>query len=254
MIIKHVLASDPPWLKAAFKDLGLKEIRGARDNPRIVEMFALAGHSWVDDDETAWCAAAVGAWLVETGYRGTGSLMARSYLRWGKKTRAKRGAIMVLPRGKDPRFGHVAIVLGVENGRVYYIGGNQKDTVNIMSTKASRVLDFRWPETAKNSVTVKANVGGGSALVGAEGIEEVQTLLTDAHSQTAQYMEYLTYAKWAFIAIGIALLGFGVYRFLNRHIWTKKTAPDYLAPSPIPDEVPYDKEGDDEDGEEKVED
>ena len=56
-----VRASDPGWLKAAYKDLGLKEIRGKKDNPRVVEMFAESGHAWVRDDETAWCAAAVGS-------------------------------------------------------------------------------------------------------------------------------------------------------------------------------------------------
>lgn len=145
------LKSDPPWLKAAFKDLGLREIAGTKHNLRVVEMFRKAGHPSVSNDETAWCAAAMGCWLVEGGSKGSGSLMARSYLKYGRALDASkklpRGAIAVWPRGAPPS-GHVNIVIGDDGTTLTCIGGNQSPapgTVSISKEKKSRLLGARWP-------------------------------------------------------------------------------------------------------------
>jgi hypothetical protein len=65
-MITHALANDPPWLKRAFADLGLQELPGAAARPRIVEMYAKAGHPEIRSDEVAWCSAALNAWMVES--------------------------------------------------------------------------------------------------------------------------------------------------------------------------------------------
>lgn len=225
-IYRYALPSDPPWLKSAFKDLGLKEIPGPKDNPKIVGMFAKVGHSWVKDDETAWCAAFVGSHLEGTGYRSTRSLMARSYLKFGKKTLPKRGAIMVIPRGRSDVYGHVAFVLGVENGRVYYLGGNQSNSVSIASSPADKVLGYRWPETAENSVTVKATAGSGAAFAGSGTLDEVQKIATEAQGQFTQLAEWLWWGKIGLAVVGFSLLGYTIYRFLNRHLWAKENPPE----------------------------
>ena len=64
---------------------GTKEVKGQKDNPKIVQYFADVGHSWVKDDETAWCAAFVGSCLEKAGLTSTRALNARSYLKWGRK-------------------------------------------------------------------------------------------------------------------------------------------------------------------------
>lgn len=145
------LKSDPPWLKAAFKDIGLREIAGAKHNLRVVEMFRKAGHPSVSNDETAWCAAAMGCWLVEGESKGSGSLMARSYLKYGRaldtSKKLPRGAIAVWPRGEPPS-GHVNIVIGDDGTTLTCIGGNQSPapgTVSISKEKKSRLLGARWP-------------------------------------------------------------------------------------------------------------
>ena len=65
-------------------ELGVTEIAGEIDNKTIVEYFAEVGHSWVKDDETAWCAAFIGAMIERSGYRSTRELNARSYLKWSR--------------------------------------------------------------------------------------------------------------------------------------------------------------------------
>lgn len=124
----HPQPTDPPYLKAAFVDLGLSEIKGKLHEPRVLEMFVLAGHPEIKNDETAWCAAAVGAWLVRGGEKPTGSLMARSYEKWGRTCSISkpipRGAICVWPRGDLPH-GHVNICLEDLGDTLVCIGGNQ---------------------------------------------------------------------------------------------------------------------------------
>lgn len=66
--------------------IGTTEVTGAQDNPKIVEMFKKSGAAWVEDDETPWCAAFVGAVLDDAGIKGTMKLNARSYLEWGEHT------------------------------------------------------------------------------------------------------------------------------------------------------------------------
>ena len=108
-MITHALPNDPPWLKRAFADLGLQELPGAAAKPRIVEMYAKAGHPEVTSDEVAWCSAAVNAWMVESNIRETGSLVARSWLNWGRAVDLRRtiphGAVLIFRRGNRPGRG-----------------------------------------------------------------------------------------------------------------------------------------------------
>ena len=128
--------------------MGLKEAPGASNNPLVVQMYADAGHPEVKMDSTAWCAAAVGSWLHRAGCKPSGSLMARSYLKWGQKLDApKVGCIAVLWRGSpDADTGHVGLLVEAGGDFIKLLGGNQGDAVNIATYPRSRVLGFRWPE------------------------------------------------------------------------------------------------------------
>lgn len=133
---------EPPWLTAARKDLGIREGAGSADNPRVVQMFAEAGHPEIKHDSVAWCAAAVGAWLKRAGIKGTGTLWALDYLKWGVALPGPiLGAIAVKKRQGG---GHVTLVVGASSGRVFCLGGNQSDSVNIAAYDAS-VFSYRWP-------------------------------------------------------------------------------------------------------------
>ncbi len=141
-----------PWFSVATHFKGLSEVHGSVDNPQIVEMFRVSGHPEVDDDETPWCAAFVGACLRLSGYRSSGSLGARSYENFGEdlKKTPQRGCIVVFTRG-DPKAatGHVAFYDHDDGNNVVVLGGNQGDAVTLAPFPKSRVLAYRMPvETA----------------------------------------------------------------------------------------------------------
>ncbi len=102
-------------------------------NPKVVAYFRDAGAPYIKDDETAWCAAFVGAMLKRAGGKGTGKLNARSYLEWGEKVElhnAKEGDIVVFTRGNSTWQGHVAFFVKDNGPTVTVLGGNQADSVS----------------------------------------------------------------------------------------------------------------------------
>lgn len=136
----------PPWLAAAWAELGQREIAGAADNARILSLFCDAGHPEIANDETAWCAAFVGACLTRSGLSGTTSLMARSYLSWGAEIDEGRlGAVVVFSRGSDPALGHVGFLVGETGDGLLVLGGNQGDAVSVQRFDRSILLGLRWP-------------------------------------------------------------------------------------------------------------
>ena len=97
----------------------------------------------VDPARTPWCAAWLNAVLRRSGYRGTGSNMARSFYGYGHRSSGQVGDIAVLRGGH-----HVGFVAGytVRNGRRYVqvLGGNQHNRVQVSSFPASGAV-FRDP-------------------------------------------------------------------------------------------------------------
>lgn len=139
----------PAWLAAAWAEFGVREKPGAANAAAVLAYFAEAGHAKIRDDATPWCAAFVGAMLKRAGIPQSGSLMARSYLKWGETISVPRlGAIAVLTRGKSQSAGHVGFYLGQAGTRIFLLGGNQSDAVTVDAFDAKRVLGYRWPMTA----------------------------------------------------------------------------------------------------------
>lgn len=120
---------------------------GDGHNPKVVAYFRDAGNAWVKDDETAWCAAFVGAMLERSGIPGTGKLNARSYLDWGEPVAledARPGDVVVFSRG-DPKGwqGHVAFFVEEDVNSIAVLGGNQKNAVNVSNYGKARLLGIR---------------------------------------------------------------------------------------------------------------
>ncbi len=63
------------------------------------------------------CARNVNAALAERGIAGSGSALAKSFLRWGRASAPQPGAVAVYNRGGQK--GHAAIVSRVEGGQVW---------------------------------------------------------------------------------------------------------------------------------------
>lgn len=121
-------------------------------NPKVVAYFKNSGNAGIKDDETAWCAAFVGAMLKRAGMKGTGLLTARSYLKWGMEVDrkdAREGDIVIFKRGNSSWQGHVAFFVKDNGGTITVLGGNQANAVNRRAYSASSLLGIRRPETAK---------------------------------------------------------------------------------------------------------
>ncbi len=141
--------SEPNWITEARKMIGVHESPASADNPVVVQLFADAGHPEVIHDETPWCAAFVGAMLNRSGLKGTMSLWALDYQKWGIKLQdVALGAVATKMR-KDERGkivgGHVFFVVGWDKNNVYGLGGNQSDSIEIKSFPRSVVTAYRWP-------------------------------------------------------------------------------------------------------------
>lgn len=139
--------SGPQWLDIARTYIGLREIKGGKHNPRILQWWEDIGASWYRDDETPWCGAYVGGVLVEAGFappaRGEGA-RAKAWLDYGKKLdRPAVGCLVIFDRAGG---GHVGFVVGRDqHGNLMVLGGNQSDGVNIKPFARNRVVGYRWP-------------------------------------------------------------------------------------------------------------
>ena len=116
----------PPQLEKASEFVGLNE---RQDRVTLKEFLG------VDPVHVEWCAAFVNSVLTEVGLESTRSLMARSYLNWGRSTDTPSpGDIMVFSRGNSGWQGHVGFYVATVEYRneSYWIvlGGNQDNSVS----------------------------------------------------------------------------------------------------------------------------
>ncbi len=141
-----------PWFDIAKAEVGVKEIVGDEDNPRVLEYLRSTsiGKWGAGRDETPWCSAFVNWCIEEAGLEGTNSAMARSWLGWGIELEGpKPGCVVILKRG-DPPSAHVTFFespADVGMIRMNLLGGNQRNKVGTNEYPKSRVLGYRWPAT-----------------------------------------------------------------------------------------------------------
>jgi uncharacterized protein (TIGR02594 family) len=149
------MSSELPWMAAAINEIGQKEIPGANSNIRIMHYRTLAGCTLRGDDgDVPWCRIFVCAMLHEAGLPYLKNWMARSAEHdpnLVKLAGPAYGAIVTYWRG-TPRggLGHTDFYVGSANGRIYGLGGNQGDAVNIEGFPAHSahfgVNGFYWPK------------------------------------------------------------------------------------------------------------
>jgi uncharacterized protein (TIGR02594 family) len=133
----------PLWYDLALDERGVKV---THDNPKVLAYYADSGFKDVRHDSVPWCAAFVGAMLHRAGVEPSGSLMARSYLKWGTKLKApKHGCVVVFSRPGSSFLGHVAFFDHSVGDKVMVFGGNQSHRVSFGLFPKSRVLGYRWP-------------------------------------------------------------------------------------------------------------
>jgi uncharacterized protein (TIGR02594 family) len=133
----------PKWIGVARSYIGTHEGVGAKDNPKVVELYALAGHPEVKHDAVPWCAAFVGACLRKAGYPSSGTLWALDYAAYGDRLVSPVvGAIATKTRDGG---GHTFFVVDFDATTVWGLGGNQSDAVSIVPFRRSIIHSLSWP-------------------------------------------------------------------------------------------------------------
>lgn len=133
-------------INIALKEYGVKEYAGSvHNNPKILKYFEYIGHSWVKNDETAWCSAFVNYVCKKAGYQYSTKLNARSWLTVGSPVDVPRvGDVVVLWREKpDSWKGHVGFFVNADKDKIYILGGNQNNRVCIAAYPKNRLLSYR---------------------------------------------------------------------------------------------------------------
>lgn len=132
------------WMTEAKKNIGVKEIKGPKHEPKILGWWKAILRSGIKDDETPWCAAFVGGCLEAVGIKSSRFESAKSYETWGRKLdNPVYGCVVTFSRDGG---GHVGFVTGVDaRGNLLVLGGNQGDAVNIKAFPKTRATSYRWP-------------------------------------------------------------------------------------------------------------
>lgn len=138
-----------PYVTLALNELGVSELMGDANNPRILEYFGCTNYpkEQVSDSATPWCAAFICWCLERAGIDSPRSAWSLSFLKWGQTLLGPEfGAICVLSRTTDPTKGHVGIVIGWDQKIVYLLSGNTSNKVTITGYDISKVLGYRRPK------------------------------------------------------------------------------------------------------------
>jgi uncharacterized protein (TIGR02594 family) len=138
-----------PWMDDAVSFIGTKEIPGSKHNPIILAFFREAGFPNIKDDETAWCAAFANTIMRRHGYKGTKSLLARSFLNWDEAipvTVPRKGDLVILKRGTSSWQGHVMFFDSWDSTYITGVGGNQSNAVTRARYRRADLLGFRRPK------------------------------------------------------------------------------------------------------------
>lgn len=132
-------------IEVALSQFGIKEFTGYRHNRVVVNYFSETGHSWVKNDETAWCSAFAN-WVALKAFACTSNkLNARSWLDVGEEVKdPQQGDIVVFWReSKNSWKGHVGFYVNETKYNINVIGGNQNNSVNIKAYPKERLLGYR---------------------------------------------------------------------------------------------------------------
>ena len=143
--MKLVQTPELKWIDLAKSFIGLQEVKGKSHNPNILKWIKELGGWWTNDEE-AWCGTFVGYCLKESGLPYPKNwFRALDYQTIGVKLDAPAyGCIGVKSRKGG---GHVTFIIGrnPNTGKLYGLGGNQNDQVNIAQFNESDFVAFIWP-------------------------------------------------------------------------------------------------------------
>jgi uncharacterized protein (TIGR02594 family) len=148
-----VTSADLPWMIAAKKELGVAEIPGPANNPRIIwyHSFCTLKATY---DSVSWCSAFANAMMISSGFKGTRSAAALDWINMNYGIELKYavyGCLSIWDWGNG--HGHVGFILGTDDNRGYHVlGGNQKDSDGLDKVCVKwfpwslAPSSFKWPK------------------------------------------------------------------------------------------------------------
>ena len=142
-----MIPHQPPWMDLLWDQLGVAEWTGAGQSNPAIEAYHRSVAEDGTPDDVAWCSSCVNWLLEQSGFQGTDSRSARSWLDWGiGLTYPAYGCVCVLWReSPDSWKGHVGIFLGHILDDLLLWGGNQRNEVSVRRYPVARLLGYRWP-------------------------------------------------------------------------------------------------------------
>jgi TP901 family phage tail tape measure protein len=131
--------------------------KNERTNRSEINKFLKAGGVNIDAARTAWCAAFVNSALKQVGVTGSGSLVATSFMKWGRKvdpSDVQKGDVLVDHRGRKPgqTGGHV----GVATGNTRMMNGRRQ--IEMLSGNSSDAVTKRWYDASKLAIRRSAQI------------------------------------------------------------------------------------------------
>lgn len=138
----------PPWHAELLRRKGLHEVR---DYSALAKWLKLDGRTLGDPRKLPWCGDAIDT-VIGLALPGEPRLanpyLARNWMKFGKSTRPRLGAIMVFWRGSlTGTSGHVALYVSEDATHYTVLGGNQANAITLTRIAKSRFLGARWPST-----------------------------------------------------------------------------------------------------------
>ena len=174
LTLKVDYANKAPWMKTAWQELksGIKEVPGSAANKRIVEDYFKASEFWGTDDSggaNAWCGSFVAYVVKQSGHLPPkDAFRAKEWHNFGTSVSTPTyGAICVKSRKGG---GHVGFAAGqnANKDKIYLLGGNQSDSINIREYSASEFSGFYLPNSYANRLDWLPVYSGVSQVGGSE--------------------------------------------------------------------------------------
>jgi uncharacterized protein (TIGR02594 family) len=136
------------WLTIAQKEVGITEVDGAIDNPRILEYFRTVAAEGIPIDENIPWVGIYAAWVMKNaGCKPPEQpAMALNWKNWGVPLkRPKAGAIAVFRRGDSGMTGHVGFYISEDATGINVISGNVLNSVRAVKLDRTKIVGYRWP-------------------------------------------------------------------------------------------------------------
>ena len=154
----------PPWITLARTKMGLHEVTNKKS---LMDFLKLGKGTIGDPAKTAWCGDFVETCIAVSLPKEpmlANPYAAINWLKFGKSTTGRLGAILVFHRG-DPKDwqGHVGFYVGEDATHYQVLGGNQSNSVCISRIAKNRLRPdgIRWPSTYDLTGGAIVNDGAG---------------------------------------------------------------------------------------------